>query len=135
MMLDIVPPPGISPEPSLSVHSSPSERVTQVPVDFIAGWSGPIMHSPSKVHSPTSRCNQRCSLDGSAIIGQLSCVVSVFSATDIVSSSFSASTNGSALGERLQVLQSALHVTADHLVEAHEHAHHLGDQRHRPVER
>src|SRR5688572_11432098 len=62
------PPSGISPLPSATVHRPPSERTLSTPIDFIGGWSGPMLHSPSIVQSPTSFCSHWCSFCGSACI-------------------------------------------------------------------
>src|SRR5687767_12527615 len=62
-----VPPLGISLDHSPIVQSPPRGRTVSVPEVFIGGWSGPMLHSDSNVHSPTSRCSQRCSFCGSGV--------------------------------------------------------------------
>ena len=68
MLFDGPLPSGISPRPSQIAQRPPSERTLSTPVLFIGGCSGPITHSPSKIHSPTSFCSHACSFCGSAFI-------------------------------------------------------------------
>src|SRR5262245_51086928 len=63
-----VPPPGISLCPSPTTQRPPSERTCSTPVTFDGGWPGPMEHSLSQVHSPTSCCSHSCSFCGSAFI-------------------------------------------------------------------
>src|SRR5665809_55143 len=68
MMLLTLLPSGASPSPSQIDQSPPSERTVCVPVLLCGGWSGPMLHSASKVQSPFSFCSQRCSFCTSAFI-------------------------------------------------------------------
>src|SRR4029450_12046346 len=62
------PPLGISPCPSPITQRAPSARTLSRPLLPSTGLSGPMTHSPSNVHSPTSCCSQRCCFVGSVCI-------------------------------------------------------------------